>query len=203
LASTVNLAPYTSNALEVSNYNSLGLIDSDPTPLLRTVDVIAPGVNASQLYYITVNISHAWNSDLDIILIAPDGSQIELSTDNGGSGDGYYGCHFTNVPSHPNITTVPVGVITGNFAPEQPFTALTGPMTGTWTLAIVDDASGDYGNFENFTLGYPEANSIVSYSWSPTTGLSDATIANPVATITSTTTYTLTVEDATGSNNNR
>jgi hypothetical protein len=32
---------------------------------------------------------------------------------------------------------------------------------------------------------------IVSYTWSPTTGLSDSTIANPTATITDTTTYTV------------
>ena len=34
-----------------------------------------------------------------------------------------------------------------------------------------------------------------TYSWAPTTGLSDATAANPTATITSATTYTVTVTD--------
>lgn len=37
-----------------------------------------------------------------------------------------------------------------------------------------------------------------SYSWMPTTGLNAATIANPTATVTQTTTYTLTVTDANG-----
>jgi hypothetical protein len=37
-----------------------------------------------------------------------------------------------------------------------------------------------------------------TYSWMPTTGLSDATAANPTATITSATTYTVTVTDANG-----
>lgn len=38
----------------------------------------------------------------------------------------------------------------------------------------------------------------VSYAWTPTTGLSDAAINNPVATPAATTTYTLTVTDANG-----
>ncbi|MES2389952.1 MAG: Ser-Thr-rich GPI-anchored membrane family protein, partial [Bacteroidota bacterium] len=38
----------------------------------------------------------------------------------------------------------------------------------------------------------------LTYSWSPTTGLSNAGIANPTATPTATTTYTLTVRDANG-----
>ncbi|MBW8049265.1 MAG: T9SS type A sorting domain-containing protein, partial [Cytophagales bacterium] len=38
----------------------------------------------------------------------------------------------------------------------------------------------------------------VSYNWSPTTGLSDPNIFNPVASPTSTTTYTVTVTDANG-----
>jgi hypothetical protein len=37
-----------------------------------------------------------------------------------------------------------------------------------------------------------------TYSWTPATGLSDATAANPTASVTSTTTYTVTVTDAHG-----
>ena len=50
----------------------------------------------------------------------------------------------------------------------------------------------------NVTLNGSASNGTppYSYSWSPTTGLSDATIANPIASPTSTTTYTLTVTDA-------
>jgi gliding motility-associated-like protein len=50
----------------------------------------------------------------------------------------------------------------------------------------------------NVTLNGSASNGTppYSYSWSPATGLSDATIANPIASPTSTTTYTLTVTDA-------
>ncbi|HRG17708.1 MAG TPA: gliding motility-associated C-terminal domain-containing protein [Flavobacterium lutivivi] len=50
----------------------------------------------------------------------------------------------------------------------------------------------------NVTLNGSASNGTppYSYSWIPATGLSDATIANPIASPTSTTTYTLTVTDA-------
>ena len=41
-----------------------------------------------------------------------------------------------------------------------------------------------------------------TYAWAPSTGLSDATVSNPAAAITSTTTYTVTVTDANGCTNN-
>ena len=39
---------------------------------------------------VALDITHTWDSDLDISLIAPDGiTIIDLSSDNGGSGDNY------------------------------------------------------------------------------------------------------------------
>ena len=38
----------------------------------------------------------------------------------------------------------------------------------------------------------------ISYSWYPSTGLDDATIANPIASPSQTTTYTVTINDASG-----
>ena len=49
----------------------------------------------------------------------------------------------------------------------------------------------------NATTNYA-GNGTVSYQWSPTTGLNDATIANPTATVTSDITYTLTVTTPNG-----
>ncbi len=54
----------------------------------------------------------------------------------------------------------------------------------TWELGGSPTGSGGYGD--------------LSYSWSPTTGLSDPTSPNPDATPTSTTTYTVTVTDELG-----
>jgi len=51
---------------------------------------------------------------------------------------------------------------------------------------------------ESTTLSVSSSHNIVSYVWSPTTGLSDANSANPTATPTETTTYTITATDDRG-----
>ena len=43
---------------------------------------------------VQVSITHTYVSDLDIFLIGPDGTRVELSTGNGGSGDNYSGTIF-------------------------------------------------------------------------------------------------------------
>jgi gliding motility-associated-like protein len=51
---------------------------------------------------------------------------------------------------------------------------------------------------ESTTLSVSSSHNIVSYVWSPATGLSDANSANPTATPTETTTYTITATDDRG-----
>jgi subtilisin-like proprotein convertase family protein len=150
--------------------------------------------NASNVISVNLSISHTFNADLDIYLQAPDGSQIELSTDNGSSGDGYINVTFTpNAPA--NITTAPASPnITGSWQPEQPFSLLTGPANGNWNLRVFDDLGGDDGTLDNWSITFLGQGGV-TYSWSPVTGLSNASIANPVANPTSTTTYIVTVTD--------
>src|SRR4051812_20459236 len=38
---------------------------------------------------VCLNITHSWDSDLSIVLVAPDGTQVVLSANNGGSGSNY------------------------------------------------------------------------------------------------------------------
>ncbi|HEY6193143.1 MAG TPA: Ig-like domain repeat protein, partial [Bacteroidota bacterium] len=59
---------------------------------------------------------------------------------------------------------------------------------------ICNGASTPIGGSPTATLG----SSPYTYSWSPTTGLSSATVANPTASPTTTTQYTVTVTDANG-----
>ncbi len=37
----------------------------------------------------TVSIAHTWVSDLTLVLRSPNGTHVELSSDNGGAGDNY------------------------------------------------------------------------------------------------------------------
>jgi len=71
------------------------------------------------------------------------------------------------------------------------------------TITVVDDFVADAGIDQNICGGTSTSIGSASvvgltYSWSPTTGLSDAGIANPTANPSSSTIYTVTVEDASG-----
>ena len=79
--------------------------------------------------------------------------------------------------------------------------------TPSWGRPLVDtDYSAcdiDAGDDKNICAGSSvilttSVSSIVTYSWSPTTGLDDPSAANPVASPSSTTTYTVTVDDGAG-----
>lgn len=63
-------------------------------------------------------------------------------------------------------------------------------------LNVGDDASFCVGAFVQLN---PTGNANLSYQWSPTIGLNNATVPNPVANPTQTTTYTVIATDATGS----
>lgn len=102
------------------------------------------------------NIAHPFVGDLEIFLASPLGTLVELSTDNGSSGDNYISTIFDN-----NCLFAGNGSIigksapfTGCFAPEGSLTDFSGePSSGVWTLVVADDAIGDEGSLNAWTLG--------------------------------------------------
>jgi subtilisin-like proprotein convertase family protein len=87
---------------------------------------------------VRVNINHEWDEDLDVFLIAPDGTRTELFTDVGGMG-----VNFTNTVLDDAATTpITSGTapFTGTYLPEGNLTLLEGKsLTGTWKLEAKDD----------------------------------------------------------------
>lgn len=123
------------------------------------------------------NISHTFIGDLDIFLISPAGTRIELTTDNGSSADG---ANVTLLQSAAaSVTTWPTAdgpAITGTWRPEGNLTSLNGQaLDGLWRLEITDDAGGDFGTLNNWSLfqGFTEPNVLTpasgEYSFSPLT----------------------------------
>lgn len=99
------------------------------------------------------NITHTFDADLDIYLISPLGTRIELSTDNGSSGDNFINTVFDDEASTP--ITSGTAPFTGSFIPETPLSALDGQSTqGTWTLEIYDDATGDTGTLYGWSITF-------------------------------------------------
>ncbi len=91
-----------------------------------------------------MNITHTYDADLDICLKSPNGSQIELV-------NGKVEVVII-LPTQYCITgggaiTSGSAPFTGNYAPEQAFSGLSGSANGTWNLVVVDDVKFDWEHY--------------------------------------------------------
>jgi subtilisin-like proprotein convertase family protein len=100
---------------------------------------------------VRLNATHTYTGDLDIFLIGPDATRVELSTDNGGTGEDFTETVFDDEA----VTSITAGSapFTGSFQPEGSLADLDGiSSAGTWTLEITDDAGVDQGQLLDWTL---------------------------------------------------
>ena len=140
---------------------------------------------------VCLDISHTYDADLNIFLQAPNGTIVELSSDNGGSGDNYTGtCFSMNAATSITSGTAPFG---GSYLPEGNFSTFNGtPINGVWNLWVSDDLGGDIGTLLSWSITFANQNTY-TYSWSPSlSGL------NPSVCPVTTTTYTLTATNSCG-----
>lgn len=100
---------------------------------------------------VALRIGHTWVEDLDISLTAPDGTTVDLSSDNGGLFDNYgFSCAAPTVFDDDSATAITAAVpmtpfATGTFRPEDPLSRFAGKsdaqVNGTWILHIADDVA--------------------------------------------------------------
>ena len=162
---------------------------------------LGPGVLRS----VCVNIDHSFVDDIDMYLITPGGQILELSTDNGGSGDNYTNTCFTPTASTPINFPGPfapptAAPFTGNWLPEGPWTDIwdgSYPTNGTWQLQLRDDANGFTGTLKDWTITF-EPSYKVNYQWFPISGLSCPNCPITDATPAQSTVYTLLATDSYG-----
>lgn len=105
---------------------------------------------------VQVNIDHTYDGDLDIFLVSPDGTRVELTTDNGGTGEGFDGTIFDDEAST-DITDGSAPFV-GSYRPETALSAIDGESaSGTWILEVSDDAGMDQGtlNWWKLMLTFP------------------------------------------------
>lgn len=103
---------------------------------------------------VTVNITHPYDGDLEVVLISPNGIQTILSSNNGGAGDNYTGTVFTMAAG----TSITAGVapFTGNFIPEESFFAQNVGQNGNgvWQLCITDEVNIDAGSLVSWSITF-------------------------------------------------
>ena len=131
-------------------------LSSDVSNPVESVVVVAgvPANHEVSLLKVKLSITHTYVADLDIYLIDPAGNVVELTTDNGGSGENFTETIFVQTASN-SIASVSVSdaPFTGEYRPEGDLTSLyESSPNGTWTLRITDDANGDVGTLDAWTL---------------------------------------------------
>jgi subtilisin-like proprotein convertase family protein len=98
---------------------------------------------------VSLNIEHTWNSDLDVKLIGPDGTEVILFEDIGGSGDNFTSTVLDDNASEAiNTGSAP---FTGSFSPQGSLNDFQGFMSqGDWTLSITDDYDSSTDNNQDY-----------------------------------------------------
>ncbi|HEU4712509.1 MAG TPA: M36 family metallopeptidase [Pyrinomonadaceae bacterium] len=102
---------------------------------------------------VSVRLNHSFDGDLQLRLVSPDGTIVNLANNRGSSGDnfgtGVNDCSGTPTTFDDSATTaISAGVspFTGSFRPENPLSVFIGKqMTGVWKLRVTDTANQDQG----------------------------------------------------------
>lgn len=177
-------------------------------PTLSTIQVFGVQpveLQAGVIKRVCINVDHNWISDVDAYLVGPNGQFMELTSDNGGSGDDYTQACFTplstNAINFGYQAPPSAAPFTGDWMPEgnwDDLWTIQDPLTnGLWTLQIKDDTPGFNGTLLNWSICFNPLYQI-TYSWTPSAGLSCDDCPDPIATPDTTTTYYLTATDTYG-----
>ena len=120
---------------------------------------------------VTTFIKHTFAGDLDVTIQSPAGTVVTLTTDNGGGNDDVFNGTVWNDKANPGGQVPYVnnnGLATDHtyanltlaspLAPEEALAAFIGENpNGTWTLTISDDAAGDGGSLDSWSLNLQTA----------------------------------------------
>ena len=100
---------------------------------------------------VQINLGHSFDGDLNIFLIAPDGTHIGLSAYHGGGGNNYSNTIFDDEGGVPISSGY--APFAGIFIPDTPLSVIDSMnIQGIWTLQINDDAGWDSGTLFSWSL---------------------------------------------------
>lgn len=143
-------------------------------------------LDVSLIQSICVNIAHTWDEDLNLYLIAPNGTFVELSTDNGGNGDNYTNTCFSPSATEPIRGGYPfapasAAPFTGIFQPEGPWSDIDEtPINGNWKLGVLDDQNGLTGTLLDWSITFSTIEfGQFKYKWSTGDTIPAIMVNNP------------------------
>lgn len=149
LTGGVQAQTFTGNGGQIQDYASSDFPMAVGGLVPGTLDTVNFGVEQ-----VCVDLTHTWDSDLDMYLIAPDGTMVMLVSGQGGDGDDYQNTCFR---ADANISIVGQSApFTGVFKPMGQLGLVNNGQDGNndWTLRIVDTYPADDGQVLSWSITF-------------------------------------------------
>ncbi|MEX1243759.1 MAG: proprotein convertase P-domain-containing protein [Thermoanaerobaculia bacterium] len=184
--------------LAFSNGALVAVVDN--TVSTSTIGVFGAGPYLWDVDVVT-NLVHSFNAQLTVTLTSPSGTIVTLTSKNGGSNANVFNGTVWDDQANPSgqipytsnaglVTdqTYVNGVAASPLAPEEALGAFTGEdPNGTWTLRISDDAAGNTGVLNGWSLSIaalPRPPSVLARltleNTTPAPILDNATVTSPI-----------------------
>lgn len=114
-----------------------------------TIDTLNFGLET-----VCINLTHTWDSDLNIYIIAPDGTSSALTMGQGGSDDNYTNTCFNENASQ--SITAGSAPFTGTFRPMGEIGRVNNGQNGNglWKLRVIDTYPADAGTVISFSITF-------------------------------------------------
>jgi len=150
IGATCSAQTFTANPNSAINDNATtdyNLTVSGLSP--STIDTLNFGLET-----VCINLTHTWDSDLNIYIIAPDGTSSALTMGQGGSDDNYTNTCFNENASQ-SITSGSVP-FTGTFRPMGEIGRVNNGQNGNglWKLRVIDTYPADAGTVISFSITF-------------------------------------------------
>jgi subtilisin-like proprotein convertase family protein len=157
------------SGLDTASYTSHSYLATpgSPIPDINTLTSTLTLIETNPIADIdvTLNLTHASDSDLVITLTAPFTRSVLLVNQRGGSGDNFTNTIFDDdAPTRIISGTAP---FTGRYRPEQVFDRFVGyPADGEWALSISDQVTGNVGTLLSWGITVTlNTGAVHTYTW--------------------------------------
>jgi subtilisin-like proprotein convertase family protein len=148
-------------AVTVTTYTSTDVPRNivDQGTIESTLTISDPETDVILDLDVQLNIRHTYDADLDVYLISPTGTEVELFSDVGGSGNNFADTILDDEAAL--SITEGAAPFSGSFRPEGNLSDLDGePLNGTWTLRITDDSRRDKGKLNSWQITVTHATTV-------------------------------------------
>jgi subtilisin-like proprotein convertase family protein len=192
---TVNQAAAAAPTISFNNSAILPLLDppssASPPATVESSLVVSGLTQPVRNVTVSLFVTHTWDADMIISVIAPDGTTVLLSGENGGNGDNYgsacspatsrttFDDGATNYVGHASAP------FTGAFRPEGSLAAFNGKsgaaVNGTWKLRITDTTHFDTGALQCWSINVNQGPTLGVTNDFNGSGTSDLAVFRPAS----------------------